>query len=107
MSEAKFTPGPWQVKHEEYDPWEVIANIDGPDEGRFHWDSICDCDQDSKSRLDSEETKANARLIAAAPQMYEALTSVLSVIICLDVYDRYRITREQCTAALDKARGKP
>ena len=73
MSQVSFTPGPWQVKHPEHHPWEVIANIDGPDDGRFHYDSICDCDQDSKSKLDSEETKANARLIAAAPEMYEAL----------------------------------
>ena len=70
---AKFTPGPWVIKHPDYSPWEVIANVDGPDDGIFHYDSICDCDQDSKSRLDSEETKANARLIAAAPEMYEAL----------------------------------
>jgi len=63
--EAGFTPGPWAVA----EPWSGFSEIRGADgqlvfglaagaEGEKRPDEVCD---------------ANARLIAAAPEMYEAL----------------------------------
>jgi hypothetical protein len=74
MSEIKHTPTPWQVKHPDREPWYVIGNIDGPDDGRWHYDTICDCDQDSRSSMDLEESKANAAFIVEAVNNHERLT---------------------------------
>lgn len=66
MSEArerpKFTPGPWSAKD-----WRVCAGVYGPP-NRFKF--ICDTATNAKSR--NEENAANARLIAAAPDLYAA-----------------------------------
>ena len=66
--EAKHTPGPWTVTGSggrweqrlsiRADNWGCVAHI-GVDRGLPHWD---------------EPQRANARLIAAAPEMLEALT---------------------------------
>lgn len=58
MSEPKFTPGPWLV----------MANQIGTQETEIA--SIC---LTAQIRLPKDETKANAHLIAAAPDLYEAL----------------------------------
>ncbi len=77
MSETKFTAGPWQIKSD-YLPEDrrtVIANVDGeifPDGGMSHsYDLIARCDDEFEEFL--PECEANARLIAAAPDLYEAL----------------------------------
>lgn len=61
MTEAKHTPGPWTV--------------DGPTTNQIVWS-----DQDNRvcflahsNGLNDERDKANGRLIAAAPDMLEAL----------------------------------
>ena len=36
---AKATPGPWQPKNEHC--WdEIIGNIDGPDDGQYHYTEV-------------------------------------------------------------------
>jgi len=70
VSESKHTPGPWSV-YETYPP-----HLDGSNsisysvhqEGADHGRSWIDVTLGS-----SEEDRANANLIAAAPEMYEAL----------------------------------
>ncbi len=52
----KFTPGPWKTNFADNDP--VIVGIDNL--------IICDL-----RKFDNYMTLANARLIAAAPEMYE------------------------------------
>jgi hypothetical protein len=74
MSETKHTPTPWQVKHPDHEPWYVIGNIDGPDYGRGYYETICDCDQDSRSSMDLEVAKANAAFIVEAVNNHERLT---------------------------------
>lgn len=85
----------------------MIANIDEPEPGIYSFDSICDCDQDSKSRLDGDETRANAKLIAAAPELYAALFDLLCLVMgeCPAILENDHhdtIVRE----ALAKARGE-
>lgn len=53
---AKFTPGPWQARDSE------LIGGDGTILATLHWHSGRDV-----------ENVADARLIAAAPEMYEAL----------------------------------
>jgi len=85
MSATKFTPG----------PWEYVASTDA--HGPYvvaHWGGdICDCYTMSNPReaavinggtsrpipFQNEAADANARLIAAAPDLYEALRAVLDL----------------------------
>lgn len=67
MSEAKHTPGPWRVSERgERTPYTEICVINAPGgEVEIITDN------------ESSDTIADARLIAAAPEMYEALTAML------------------------------
>jgi hypothetical protein len=60
-----FRKGPWEIDHEENN--QVI--ISAPD---IEW-AIASCYCDPVS----EETRANARLIAAAPEMYGILKAIV------------------------------
>ena len=77
MSAPKHTPGPWQVKSD-YEPTIVIGNVDGEiidSTAHYTYDFVCDTlgDDDSRSPAIAE---ANARLIAAAPELLEALNTL-------------------------------
>lgn len=66
----KFTPGPWFVNADFY-----VYGADGRKIQGEYFDGVeiplvCDVKSDSRDRT---ENKANAALIAAAPEMYEAL----------------------------------
>jgi hypothetical protein len=68
---SKHTPGPWKVSHEANGQWTIFAENydvtsipDDPDYGR------------------PSEDPANARLIAAAPEMLEALKQVVQDCRC-------------------------
>lgn len=87
MSETKWTPGPWRV------------GIDR----RAIWDDEDRCIAVAKS--ETHQLEANARLIAAAPDLYEALGDVAGLLmlhagdgIATKAIDRAR-------AAMAKARG--
>ena len=74
MSETKHTPGPWMaVRNNAY--WEVNPQhktVGGP----F---SVADCCPSDPEHPDGGLQEANARLIAAAPTMLEALLAVREV----------------------------
>jgi hypothetical protein len=69
MSEHKHTPGPWQVNHE--DPTQV-CDADGEVRG---CSPIAHCTVGTMA-----ERKANAKLIAAAPEMLAALLAMQAFI---------------------------
>ena len=91
MTEPKFTPGPW---HTEINWKPYVAQGNG----------IVLAEALDNSVINRNEAEANAALIAAAPEMYDALYSV-----CVACKMRDHETEcKLCTveAALRKARGE-
>ena len=78
MSDVKFTPGPWSVHNagDVFTPLGAVnaSGLDAPSDDGWH---IADCDMGG---LFLEEVRANARLIAAAPDMYLALRKAMDFI---------------------------
>ena len=95
MSEAKFTPGPWYI-----DSRLIVGpriNSDGADDGFIS--EVCD------ASLSMGDRKANSHLIAAAPDLYEALDNLVAI---LELDTRSYVFDAVCSAraALAKARGE-
>lgn len=113
MSADAITEGPWQSQHD-FDMegvCRIIGAIDGPDDGRFHYKVICEVDPDGS--LDTKEQYANARLIAAAPDLADLAANVaghderaLEMADARTLRATIREYREQARAALSKARGE-
>lgn len=99
MSETKFTPGPW-------DKFDLI--IGRMIDNRHRYTSIASI-YESEPGYDGED-KANANLIAAAPDLYESLMSLLIE------YDKLKLAEDEpesmisahrnAKQALAKARGE-
>lgn len=79
MADTNFTPGPWNVSTIGRDNDGAVPVVD--DEGRIAAVSIRDHDLPRKDRWKAEDAErdANARLIAAAPDLYAALESLLGI----------------------------
>jgi hypothetical protein len=101
-TDAKFTPGPWDVESPFGD--EALAIVANADKPTYAWKIVASCF--SKDEYDDEngvpllEHNANARLIAAAPEMYEALRSIA------DSVHADSGSRKTSFKALAKARGE-
>jgi hypothetical protein len=85
MSE-RFTPGPWMTEGNDIGGWQI-----------WH-DSLCICQRSDWPHY-AERSAANARLIAAAPDLYEALDD--AVVLLPDCPER-----DAARAALALARGE-
>jgi hypothetical protein len=73
MSADKFTSGPWKVQPRSNNMIDITHSDSGP--GRI---TLALCRVQSRQSW-VEESTANARLIAAAPALYEALKSMLAI----------------------------
>ena len=72
MSESKFTPGEWTACFAHDGKGTIFSwHVTGAKHGSTH--PICGLRSVSPEMRSSEEDRANARLIAAAPELYEAL----------------------------------
>ena len=90
MNDTKFTPGPWHTWYEKMEISIYDQNSDlicGP---------IKQC----------PEQEANAHLIAAAPELYEALNDLLNDCINFDGGKLTDIFMVKASRALTKARGE-
>lgn len=85
MGEIKHTPGPWEVRPD-------VSTIG------LYW-------VEPEAETD-EEDKANARLIAAAPEMKEALEALISVMETTECDRLFRADYSKAKAALAKANGE-
>ena len=120
MSE-KFTPGPWWVQN----GTDVFTGLnakrrDGVESANNDGWHIADCsmgvtfDTDGQKRtLLPSEMVANAHLIAAAPEMYEALQAILPYVPISSASEGGAVARswnviaaDKVRAALKKARGE-
>ena len=68
---TKHTPGPWRTKREGFSTVYVEARIDG---GLIQEVAAC-----GPTEAGLEQQEANARLIAAAPELLDALIALLGV----------------------------
>lgn len=106
FSDQRFTPRPWHVgKPNEGARVQLVYNVDGY--------AVCDC-KTYHGASSTAEMQANAALIAAAPDMYAALETLVKLIDDLDhsaigpetdrVFPSYEFA--EARAALKKARGE-
>ena len=73
QTETKWTPGPWQVTQcRNGMPYVNVFRVSGPSDGT----APCTILFETKYKT-AAENKANAHLIAAAPDMYKALERLL------------------------------
>jgi hypothetical protein len=88
---AKHTPGPWQIN--QFDA-EQVCDADGENRG---------CGAIATLHGTRAEINANARLIAAAPE----LLAVLMKLRRGDLHQRVRPLFDEAQAAIAKAMGEP
>lgn len=109
MSKQSHTPGPWHVEK----TWQGTAILDDAQYGR--WTQIAmayqanDVFGDGEKRIIShDEAKANAHLIAAAPEMLEALLKMQRTFEAMgpSFAAAFADTRDVVYAAIAKARGE-
>lgn len=76
MSEFKGTPGPWEIKPEEVDKdyIRIRGTLLG---GRFKVANVLTPFYEGAHEREVKETRANAHLIAAAPELLEALEMLM------------------------------
>jgi len=103
----KFTPGPWHVERLVDDCGQCIAEW-----GVYHPGTECE-----ETTVVNAKHRSDALLIAAAPEMYEALESVIDYFEAIknpNIYDDpgtmksllFETARKNVGEALKKARGQ-
>ena len=100
---TKHTPGPWETKPEECD--KPYIRIRGTRLGsRYKVANAITPVYDGVGAREAEETRANARLIAAAPELLEALQAIINDGLHCDVVPHLHT---KARAAIAKATGEP
>ena len=96
---ASYTPGPWGIPTS---PWAVWAGDQQIASCRW----LDDYGDFSRECADSEEAHANARLIAATPDMYEALRVARIALAKAGHHDGLSAVLMEVDAAIAKAEGR-
>lgn len=117
---TEHTPGPWHYRPAEHDDWGIVRASN--EVGRFYGAFICQAkDPDAKDETTlsvhraagTDPWEANARLIAAAPELLEALTEMViamrryegDVDGGADVPPKHREMMSRANTAIAKAKG--
>ena len=102
---AQHTPGPWGARQQYQDrtgrPLGWIIEHAG---GRIGWECTAYASTNSEAAPDDPARAANARLIAAAPDLLSALAAMLTH-MGMDEDEYNKPTFEQARAAIAKATG--
>jgi len=101
MEMSKYTKGQWSVLPEECD--KPYIRIRGTRLGlRYKIANVVTPIYDGVNSQEAEETRANAILIAAAPELLEAL------LLCVDALEdgHWQETKQAARAAIAKATGE-
>jgi len=108
---SEHTPGPWKLYDINGSTLHVGTVSANPKAG-WEYESICNMFEDTSDNYDTNNnfelfanTQANARLIAAAPDMLEALQQGLLVIVN-ECKTKDTIAELNMRAAIAKATGK-
>ncbi len=102
MAKPKFTPGPWKILPEECDkPYiRVRGTVLG---ARYKVANVVTPVYEGVHEREAVETRANANLIASAPDLYDALDGVRQWLELGDYEDSFMAP---IISALKKARGQ-
>ena len=90
---AKFTPGPWSYRPNKYDDWGVVKSPDGLPVAQAcvgRWSK----DFDKHRTEGTDPAEANARLIAAAPELLAALEMQAAAFSALSMAHYYQDSME-------------
>lgn len=101
---SKHTPGPWEVSIDDCGRLAGRPGIFAPDEldcAVVHWDGFVQ--EFWRSARGDKEIQANARLIAAAPEMLEALELANAALSGANM--NLRTVEQKVRAAIAKATG--
>ena len=108
MTNTNHTPGPWTIAGVSLNPHEGhVIESDSADGRTIAW--TCNSLDNNGEECISQEDIANARLIASAPELLQALENLVASIENVDfsshagVYDQ--IPWAQAEAAIAKAKG--
>ena len=100
MSNAKHTPGPWEVVEIE----EGLFHIHSPKGDRVHPVpvSVVDYHRDGHEEIRTIKSRANARLIAAAPDLLRLLQAMLDLHIAHHNEPIHAAARKAIAAATER-----
>ena len=98
MTEPKWTPGPWTVDRpsDQNQRMHVVRE--------FNWRLVASMENCNKFLAYAEETRANANLISAAPDLYTATDWANGLIPLLEVSEDKEITFVQIQLSSDAIR---
>jgi hypothetical protein len=107
---TKHTPGPWKAQPREFPEGQWFL------EGQWEVVSTCENERliaEAAPHIDSDSEEANARLIAAAPELLEALVGLMRVMPVLPadaktvrgIEQQYDAAHRAARAAIAKATG--
>lgn len=102
---TKHTPGPWHVREGKYG--NVLVEYDTRGEGTFNntWVlAMLDAQQYEERFMPAGSQLANARLIAAAPDMLEALEAFVAA--TSSDFDALVVAKLKALAIIKKAKGE-
>lgn len=101
---TKHTPGPWSANFTRLSGLAIGFHITDKKHGSLR--PICEA-YDKTGAMDPDEIDANARLIAAAPELLNALQVLLSLHDArVDTADAWNISMEEARSAIAKATGE-
>jgi hypothetical protein len=104
MGEQQHTPGPWTIETPmgEETPWIVEA---GKQSYEWHCIAIVPIEPEDEDDLPIPQARANARLIAAAPELLGALTDLLASWSTESGWMNNDLVADRARAAIAKATG--